>query len=204
MRLTLQPKLGFPGGYAIWCHTFHSIFKIWFAQFVQTGKKGGSDRERERDLICRSHCSGSVFLDQYSINQNWVRAQPHLAFCLPVGSSGSQRPDWQERIRSDFFYWQITGWNQQGKGLTHCKDAFFLKSAMCSFFWRYKIRICLPVHLALKVNLKTQISIIESYNHPQKQFEEQRLPSLVDAMLYFVCCHDIPLILEGLVICMSV
>lgn len=116
--------------------------------------------ERERDLICRSHCSGSMFLDQYSINQNWVRAQPHLAFSLPVGSSGSQRPDWQERIRCDFLYWQITGWNQQGKGLTHCKDTLKKRKkkkvsySMCSFFWRYKIRKCLPVHLALKVSLK--------------------------------------------------
>lgn len=47
------------------------------------------EKDRERDLICRCHCrSGSMSPDQYSIRQNRARAQPHLAFCLPVGSTG--------------------------------------------------------------------------------------------------------------------
>lgn len=47
--------------------------------------------------------------------------------------------------------------------------------------------------------LNTQNRLIQFYNHLQKQFGEQLV---FVATLYFVCYHDIPLILEGLVICM--
>lgn len=60
------------------------------------------------------------------------------------------------------------------------------------------------MHLALLAKHNTQITLIKFYNNLQKQFQEQLVPRLVDALLYFVCYHDILLILEGLVICMPV
>lgn len=142
---------------------FSWLYLILFGQFVQKDEMHSTQEGKRGDFICRCHYLALCF---FWINTLSTSAELELSpvwlfifLLVPVAHHWPHRPEWQEKIRNDILYWQITTdkSNQQEK-------LFAALRRLSQATWSFFAQACILV----KGNVNARINLIKSWNYSRK------------------------------------